>query len=156
MNENMRLLWMQSPLSVIVLDEIERLLEYVSIGPRFSNAVLQTLLVLLKKTPPTGRRLFIVGTTSLGMVMEEMDVAQTFNVAMHVAGLGKEEIKTVLELLGAFKGPELDIAVAELPDGIPMKKLLLLLDLARQGLPDEEAVIPIQTWTRVIQDLALG
>lgn len=31
----------QSPLSVIVLDDIERLLEYVAIGPRFSNAVLQ-------------------------------------------------------------------------------------------------------------------
>ncbi len=60
----------QSPLSVIVLDDIERLLEYVAIGPRFSNAVLQTLLVLLKKQPPPGRKLFVVGTTSLGLVMQ--------------------------------------------------------------------------------------
>ena len=39
----------QSPLSIVILDDIERLLEYVAIGPRFSNALLQTLLVLLKK-----------------------------------------------------------------------------------------------------------
>ena len=30
----------KSPLSLIVLDDIERLLEFVHIGPRFSNAVL--------------------------------------------------------------------------------------------------------------------
>lgn len=40
---------LQSPLSMIILDDIERLLEYVAIGPRFSNTLLQTLLVLLKK-----------------------------------------------------------------------------------------------------------
>lgn len=43
---------LQSPLSMVVLDDIERLLEYVGIGPRFSNTILQTLLVLLKKQPP--------------------------------------------------------------------------------------------------------
>ena len=42
----------QSPLSIIILDDIERLLEFVSIGPRFSNTILQTLLVLLKKASP--------------------------------------------------------------------------------------------------------
>lgn len=31
----------QSSMSMIVLDDIERLLEYVAIGPRFSNAILQ-------------------------------------------------------------------------------------------------------------------
>ena len=31
----------KSPLSMVVLDDLERLLEYVRIGPRFSNLVLQ-------------------------------------------------------------------------------------------------------------------
>ncbi len=31
----------KSPMSIIVLDNLERLIEYVSIGPRFSNLVLQ-------------------------------------------------------------------------------------------------------------------
>ncbi|KAK7808448.1 hypothetical protein U0070_019705 [Myodes glareolus] len=39
-------------LSCVVVDDIERLLDYVPIGPRFSNLVLQALLVLLKKAPP--------------------------------------------------------------------------------------------------------
>ena len=44
----------KSPLSLIVLDDIERLLDYVAIGPRFSNVVLQALLILLKRQPPRG------------------------------------------------------------------------------------------------------
>jgi hypothetical protein len=38
--------------SVIVIDDLERLLDYVPMGSRFSNVVLQALLVLLKKRPP--------------------------------------------------------------------------------------------------------
>ncbi|KAJ8254586.1 hypothetical protein COCON_G00211980 [Conger conger] len=41
----------KSQLSCVVVDDIERLLDYVPIGPRFSNLVLQALLVLLKKAP---------------------------------------------------------------------------------------------------------
>jgi vesicle-fusing ATPase len=51
----------KSPLSLIVLDDIERLLEYVAIGPRFSNVVLQALLILLKRSPPPGRKLLVIG-----------------------------------------------------------------------------------------------
>lgn len=42
----------KSSFSVILIDAIERLLDYVPIGPRFSNSVLQALLVLIKKSPP--------------------------------------------------------------------------------------------------------
>ncbi|KAJ8431942.1 hypothetical protein Cgig2_000001 [Carnegiea gigantea] len=46
----------KSPLSIIILDDIERLVEYVAIGPRFSNIISQTLLVLLKRLPPQVRK----------------------------------------------------------------------------------------------------
>ncbi|KAL8131483.1 hypothetical protein AgCh_007427 [Apium graveolens] len=42
----------KSPLSIVILEDIERLLEYVAIGPRFSNLISQTLMVLLKRLPP--------------------------------------------------------------------------------------------------------
>lgn len=49
----------------IVLDEIERIIEYIDEGPRFSNAVLQTLLVLIKKIPDKDFcKLVVIGTTS--------------------------------------------------------------------------------------------
>ena len=42
----------KSPFSVIVVDNIERLLDWNPIGPRFSNGVLQALVVLFGKRPP--------------------------------------------------------------------------------------------------------
>lgn len=39
----------KSPLSIILIDDLERVIDFVRTGPRFSNTVLQTLLVLLKK-----------------------------------------------------------------------------------------------------------
>jgi vesicle-fusing ATPase len=60
----------KSPLSLIILDDIERLIEFIHIGPRFSNAILQTLLVLIKKKPPnTDRKLMIIGTTSMKSIL---------------------------------------------------------------------------------------
>ena len=66
----------RSPLSVIILDDIERLLEYVAIGPRFSNIILQALLVLIKKAPEAGHKLVVIGTTSQGDVIESMGLSK--------------------------------------------------------------------------------
>ena len=54
----------QSDLALVVLDDVERLVEYVAIGPRFSNIVLQALLVLVKRQPPPGRRILVIATSS--------------------------------------------------------------------------------------------
>ena len=42
----------KSPMSVIVVDSLERLLDWNPIGPRFSNGVLQALVVLFGRRPP--------------------------------------------------------------------------------------------------------
>lgn len=55
----------RSKLACIVLDNIERLIEFIDIGPRFSNPILQALLVLIKKIPKDSEnRLLIIGTTN--------------------------------------------------------------------------------------------
>ena len=72
-NENERLV--NEGDDLIVLDDIERLLEFVHIGPRFSNAVLQALLVLIKKKPPNAdRKLLIIGTTSMREILGDLEV----------------------------------------------------------------------------------
>lgn len=43
----------KSPQAFVVVDNIERIIEWVPIGPRFSNSVLQALMVLLTKQPPS-------------------------------------------------------------------------------------------------------
>ena len=56
----------KSPLSIIFVDDIERIIDYSPIGPRFSNTIVQTLLILLKKIPPVPeRRLMVIATTSI-------------------------------------------------------------------------------------------
>jgi vesicle-fusing ATPase len=123
----------KSPISIILLDDIERLLEYVSIGPRFSNVVLQALLVLLKRTPPEGHKLLVIGTTSEAHVLDEMAVTATFNVVLNVPVLAPDDTRRVLAAIDAFAPAELDSAVALLDSEMPIKRLLMLLEMARQG-----------------------
>lgn len=126
----------KSPLSMIFLDDIERLIDYVPIGPRFSNAVLQTLLVLLKKIPPDeGRRLMVIGTTASPHLLEDLGLVQAFGVAQTVPLL--EEPKDVCEVLRvAAHMNERDarsIAKAIHNKPIGIKQLLMVAEMAKQG-----------------------
>mmetsp|Transcript_18438 Transcript_18438/g.48129 ORF Transcript_18438/g.48129 Transcript_18438/m.48129 type:complete len:721 (+) Transcript_18438:239-2401(+) len=142
----------KSTLSIIVLDDLERLLEYVPIGPRFSNAVLQTLLVLVKRMPPPGRKLFVVGTTSNGDVLGSMDLTSAFQVCLSVPALREPDIKSVFRAVNAFRPEEIDEAVAHLLEPeMPIKRLLLLLEMARQDVTGP--TIPMEHWTTCLMDL---
>jgi vesicle-fusing ATPase len=136
----------KSPLSVVILDDVERLLEYVPVGPRFSNAVLQTLMVLVKRPPPAGRRLLVIATTpsssaaaaaSGADVLGGMGLADAFNVVLHVPALASEGCAAVLSSVGAFAGVqetrEAVEALGETVGGaVPVKRLLLWVEMARQ------------------------
>ncbi|KAJ2656742.1 transport between ER and Golgi ATPase protein [Coemansia sp. RSA 1200] len=134
----------KSPLSLIVIDNIERLLEWVPIGARFSNTVLQTLLVLIKKQPPKGRRLLVVGTSSEREVLDQMDMASAFSNEVYVGNISTiEAVLKVIQSVHLFNEQiEYDRLYDELArclDGqsftIGIKKLLLLIETARQD-PD--------------------
>ncbi|KAJ6242627.1 vesicle-fusing atpase [Anaeramoeba flamelloides] len=126
----------KSPLSVIVIDDIERLLEYVHIGPRFSNKVLQTLLVLIKSLPPLGHKVLIIGTTSVPHVLEEMGFFDVFNATIEIPQLETaDEIIKVLATLKIFtKKDELQkLKKALVPRKIGIKRLLMLAEMALQS-----------------------
>lgn len=126
----------KSQLSCVVVDDIERLLDYVPIGPRFSNLVLQALLVLLKKTPPKGRKLLIIGTTSRKDVLQEMEMLNAFSTTIHIPNISRgEQLVEALELLGSFQDAErADIAkrVKDKTLWIGVKKLLMLIEMSIQ------------------------
>lgn len=126
----------KSPLSCIIVDDIERLLDYVPIGPRFSNLVLQALLVLLKKVPPHGHKLFIIATTSRKDVLQEMELLNTFNNVVHVSSItAGEELVAVIDNLDVFSKEELE-QLKKRVNGkklwIGIKKLLVLIEMVRQ------------------------
>ncbi|KAI0685028.1 AAA-domain-containing protein [Cytidiella melzeri] len=136
----------KSPLSVIVVDSIERLLEFTPIGPRFSNAVLQTLMVLLARRPPKGRRLFIVATTSLRPILTDLGLSESFDSEIRVPPLSSlGALEHVLDEVELFANPRdrqrtmemLEQAGFGERDGtsglnIGIKKLLNVIEMARQ------------------------
>ncbi|XP_066876730.1 vesicle-fusing ATPase isoform X2 [Kogia breviceps] len=130
----------KSQLSCVVVDDIERLLDYVPIGPRFSNLVLQALLVLLKKAPPQGRKLLIIGTTSRKDVLQEMEMLNAFSTTIHVPSIATgEQLLEALELLGNFRDKE-RTTIAQQVKGkkvwIGIKKLLMLIEMSLQMDPE--------------------
>merc|ERR1712000_56554 len=124
----------KSPLSVIVVDDIERLLDYVPIGPRFSNAVLQTLLVLLKRQPPPGKKLLILGTSSSKDVLEAMEFMDVFNAVVHLPNVESgAEVAQVLAELKVFGSSDLALVAKQFSGTVPVKKLLMIAEMAQQG-----------------------
>ncbi|KAK0107832.1 transport between ER and Golgi ATPase protein [Cadophora gregata f. sp. sojae] len=131
----------KSPQNIVVIDNIERIIEWVPIGPRFSNPVLQALMVLLTKQPPAGRRLLIIGTTSQRSIMRQLDLQQIFNRELAVPNINTHaELAAVLREVNAFDS-ESDIAESlnELRDitgsdqvGVGIKKVLLAVGEAKQ------------------------
>ncbi|GMR35611.1 hypothetical protein PMAYCL1PPCAC_05806, partial [Pristionchus mayeri] len=70
---------MRSPLSILFLDDIEELVDYCPIGPRFSNLVLRTVSVLLKQDPPPGHHLLVLATSSEPSFMREFGFNNLFS-----------------------------------------------------------------------------
>jgi len=122
----------KSPRSIIILDNLERLLSYVPIGPRFSNEVLQTLLVLLRKTPPKGRKLLVIGTTSSLGILGSMDLAGAFSVSVRVPTLASAEIVEVFRQLDCFIPAEIENCAAIFTGGVGIKRLMIVVEMARQ------------------------
>jgi len=125
----------KSPLSVIVLDDLERLMDYVPIGPRFSVHVLSALFSLLKKQPPkAGRRLLIVGTSSAKEFLQDTEIFRAFNVALNVPMLtSPEQFRFVLEKRPGFSPPVVTDICAELnKQAIGIRTLLLVAEMALQ------------------------
>ncbi|KAH0559288.1 transport between ER and Golgi ATPase protein [Trichoglossum hirsutum] len=130
----------KSPLNVVVVDNIERIIDWVPIGPRFSNPVLQTLMVLLRKQPPKGRRLLILATTTERSVLSQLDLFNSFDADIAVPNVNTyDELSHILRKSGAFSGADQQGALSEMQErtqstsvGVGIKKILLGIETARQ------------------------
>jgi vesicle-fusing ATPase len=98
----------KSPRSIVILDGLERLLEYVPIGPRFNNEVLQTLMVLLKKPPPKQRKLLVFASTSALDILESMGLVSAFTVSVRVPTLETAEIFEVFKQANCFAESDIE------------------------------------------------
>lgn len=88
----------KSPMNILVIDSIESLVDWVPIGPRFSNNILQVLKVALKRKPPQDRRLLILTTTSAYSVLQQMDILSCFDNEIAVPNLSTlDEFNNVMK-----------------------------------------------------------
>jgi vesicle-fusing ATPase len=123
----------KSPLSVVVLDDLERLMDYVRVGPRFSNLVLQAMFAMLKRQPKKEHhRLLVIGTSSEPGFLEEVELFQSFNVAIRVPMLSApEHFKLVLSKLPGFTAEAVqEISEAVQGQQIGIRTLLLIAEMA--------------------------
>jgi len=130
----------KSPFSIVILDDIERLLEYVQVGPRFSNEILQTLQVLVRKPPPNKElgvkkaqpKLLVIGTTSSRSIIDELGLAGVFMAQIRVNALSEAEAAAVMLQTKSFSEGSVPKCQKAVSSGIAIKFLLNVIELAKQ------------------------
>jgi vesicle-fusing ATPase len=146
----------KSPLSILIIDDLERLMDYTPIGPRFSNLVLQALLVLLNSEPPKGHRLLVLATSSSVEFLQDVDLLSRFPKVVRIRQLRHlDEMISVCEEANLFGDDELRWIKQELGkiENLPplgIKSLLHILAFVRAS--DERA----KTFVSQIEELSLG
>lgn len=133
----------KSTLSVVVIDSIETILEWVPIGPRFSNPILQTLVALLRKRPPKGRRLLILITTTERSVLQQLDFWRNFNASLPVSNVTSfQELEFIMQQSRLFSAQDIQQAIDEIRDitrseevGVGIKTILSAIETAKKD-PD--------------------
>ncbi|XP_004288950.1 PREDICTED: vesicle-fusing ATPase-like [Fragaria vesca subsp. vesca] len=142
----------KSQLSIIILDDIERLMEFIPIGPRFSTMIYQTLLSLLKRLPPKGTKLLVIGTTSEFEFLESVGFCNTFSHTYNVPTLTSEDAKKVLEQLKVVADEDINAAADSLND-MPIQKLFTLIETAGQCAKPGKKKISITDLRNCLRDI---
>jgi vesicle-fusing ATPase len=137
----------RSPNSAIVIDKIDALIEYSKVGPRFSNRILQSILVLLERSPPKGHKLAVFVTTAKRSEMGFIGLeGQYFSVEVEL-----KPMKTLEEILKVGKeAMNLDVQFSDDErreaerlfgtDGrntVPVKRAISAFELAMHKPQDE-------------------
>lgn len=128
----------KSPLNILVLDDVELLVDWVPVGPRFSSAVLAAIKGLMKSKPPRGRPLLIMATTSERSVLHQLQL--DFMAQIPVPNLNsQQELAHVMHDSGVFDDDEVHTAIAELEEstgakdvGVGIQQVLLAVQTAMQ------------------------
>lgn len=103
-----------------MLDNIERLVEYVQAGPDYNNTLMQAILVLIKRIPTNPEcRLLVLATSSNYSALELLDIDKVFGVKLKVPLLNREEVKQIMD------GNDLGV------DQVAIKKLMNFKEICK-------------------------
>lgn len=104
----------KSARSIIILDDIESLIDYVPLGPRFSNLVLQTIKTFLRLESRS--KCFIVSTCSDKEIIKELDLWNVFDNHLDVKKLQKDDISQLKKQDHVFENIQInnELSIREL------------------------------------------
>ena len=128
----------KSTLNVLILDEIELLVDWVDVGPRFSSAVLAAIKGLMTNKPPKGRPLLILATTSERTVLQQLKL--NFNAEIAVPNVqSQQELAHIMQESGAFDQNEIQRVISEVEEtvqkrdiGVGVQQILLGIQTAME------------------------
>ncbi|TPP66146.1 Vesicle-fusing ATPase [Fasciola gigantica] len=130
----------KSPLSVVIVDNIEGLIEYNPVGPRFSNFIVQAIRDLVSQPIKAGRRMLVLATTGCRAELAEQNLTQAFSWHIHVSPMTKpEHIMSALEEDDRFTQAERQRIERSLSGRrlcIGIKHLIELIDLVSKTDPE--------------------
>ncbi|KEG01141.1 vesicle-fusing ATPase [Plasmodium vinckei vinckei] len=152
----------KTPLSLVILDNIERLIDYTRIGPRFSNSILQAIMILIKKKPKKeNQKILVICTTSEYQFMRDVGLVKNFFVNIEVPMLNSSiSIKTVLQCRNQNNNdfPESEICKiieSNSIKSISIKNLLMVTDMASEAALDCNSVITSEIFLKTFNDCGI-
>ena len=128
----------KSPLNILVLDNIELLVDWVPVGPRFSSAVLAAIKGLMENKPPKGRPLLILATTSERTVLQQLQL--NFKAQIAVPNVNtQQELAHLMQESGEFQPNDIQRVISEIEQttqrreiGVGVQQILLGIQTAMQ------------------------
>ena len=128
----------KSPQNVLVLDNIELLIDWVPVGPRFSASVLAALKGMMQNKPPKGRPLLILATTSSRSVLQQLQLE--FSAQIPVPNVQTQsELAVVMKQSGVFSDSDINRALGEVEEttgsktiNVGVSSVLLAIQTAKQ------------------------
>ncbi|KAI9692774.1 MAG: transport between ER and Golgi ATPase protein [Bogoriella megaspora] len=130
----------KSPMNIIVLDDVELLLSYNQVGPRFSTLMFDTLSALLARDPPKDRRLLVIGTTSERSALEQLNLLRRFHKTIAVPNVNtSQELAKILYSSGDYSREDIQEMTSQIQQvsgrsevGVSVKTILNRIGAAKQ------------------------
>ncbi|ELA41980.1 uncharacterized protein VICG_00997 [Vittaforma corneae ATCC 50505] len=101
--------------AIVIFDDIEGLIEYVGIGPRFSNSILQAIKIFAKAEDKN--KLFVLGTTSMPDVLKECGIYDCFSHSFHISNITLEDYEQLCRQNSEFRNIRFE-------EEVPLKKIM--------------------------------
>lgn len=131
--------------NVLVIDQIEDIIEWVNVGPRFSNGVLHCLKTYLSNLPPENRRLVVIVTTRYRNILEQLDIISSFNKEIYVPNVSSlNELNSIFEQVNFLDSNSRQTAIKQIQTqtnstvlGMGIKDILFNIESGRMSQETE-------------------